>query len=73
MRQRFADDPARIRQAFTEAYARPATEPEIASALEFLRASEAELRAAGTADPVAAAWAGLARVIVASNEFLHVD
>ena len=73
MRQRFPDDPARIRQAFTEAYARPATEPEITAALEFLRASEAELRAAGSADPSASAWAGLARVIVASNEFLHVE
>jgi len=70
-----ADAPARLRLAYLRAFGRPPSPDERDRAEGFLREYEAGLAAAGTpADRRAPeAWAGLARALLASNEFLYVD
>ncbi|MEY2981700.1 MAG: hypothetical protein RL562_1927, partial [Planctomycetota bacterium] len=69
------DDRARIDRAFQHAFARPATAGEVDRMLAFL----AEVEAAEQATPVTGstarerAHAALCQVLLASNEFLHVD
>ncbi|MGA0868207.1 MAG: DUF1553 domain-containing protein [Planctomycetota bacterium] len=69
------DDRARIDRAFQHAFARPATSAEVDRMLAFL----AEVEAAEQATPVSGstarerAHAALCQVLLASNEFLHVD
>jgi mono/diheme cytochrome c family protein len=62
------NDEAKIRRAFPLLYARPATDPEVALALEFLKSpAEAEAKNQPTR------WEQYAQVLLGSNEFLFVD
>jgi hypothetical protein len=69
------DDAARLQLLYELAYARGASEGELAAGIEFLTQYAAGLQAAGVpADQQpAAAWAALARVVLTSNEFLYLD
>jgi hypothetical protein len=69
------DDRARIDRALGYAFARRATEAEVEQMLAFLaavEAAEAE-ETAPEATPRESALAALCQVLLASNEFLHVD
>jgi hypothetical protein len=70
-----ARDPERVELAYVQTLGRPATDEERAEALKFLSDYTVELRTAGTPDRsvVEAAWAGYARVLFSSNEFIHLD
>ena len=78
------DDTQRIEFMYQNLYGRPATEPEQAQATKFIHAYMLELQKAGaspekpgqTAQPdksALAAWAAYARVLLGSNEFVHLD
>jgi len=69
------DDPSRLRTAFLGAFGRPPTDAERDRADAFLREYHRSLSAEGLpADRLEVeAWAGLARAMLASNEFLYVD
>jgi hypothetical protein len=69
------DDSSRLRAAYLRAFGRPPTDAERDRADGFLRAYGRSLEAEGLpADRVdVEAWAGLARAMLASNEFLYVD
>ncbi|WP_165065990.1 PSD1 and planctomycete cytochrome C domain-containing protein [Paludisphaera rhizosphaerae] len=70
-----SDDSSRIQTAYLRAYGRPPTDAERARADAFLREYGRSLAAEGLpADRLQGeAWAGLARAMLASNEFLYVD
>jgi hypothetical protein len=70
-----AEDAERVELAYRQTLGRPATDEERAEASKFLGDYAVELRAAGISDRtvVEAAWAGYARVLFSSNEFIHVD
>ena len=71
----FPDAASRVRQAFAEAYSRPPEAREVDRATAYVRryaeALESEGVDAGRREREA--WASLARVWFASNEFYHVD
>ena len=69
------DDSSRLRKAYLRAFGRPPTDAERDRADAFLREYERSLSAEGLpADRLdVEAWAGLARAMLASNEFLYVD
>ena len=69
------DPSARLRLAYLRAFGREPTDAERSRAGEFLASYERSLAAEGVPDDRRAgeAWAGLARALLASNEFLHVD
>jgi hypothetical protein len=66
---------SRVRLAYRLAFARPPTEAEQARALDFLERYARSLDADGSPPEgrAPAAWAALARALLASNEFLFVD
>ena len=70
-----AEDPERVELAYVQTLGRPATDEERAEALKFLGDYTVELRTTGISDRsvVEAAWAGYARVLFSSNEFIHMD
>ena len=69
------DLPGRLRLAYLRAFGRGPTEAERARAGAFLDSYEQSLAGEGVAADRrdAEAWAGLARALIASNEFLFVD
>ncbi len=69
------DPSARLRMAYLRAFGREPTGAERSRAGEFLTRYERSLVAEGVPDDRRAGevWAGLARALLASNEFLHVD
>jgi hypothetical protein len=69
------DASSRLGRAYLQAYSRPPTDAERARAEAFLRDYEAGLAAEGLAADrrEGEAWAGLARALLASNEFLFID
>ncbi|MCA1685917.1 MAG: DUF1553 domain-containing protein [Planctomycetia bacterium] len=70
-----SDPSARLRLAYLRAFGRPETGAERRRAGEFLSRYARGLADEGIADDrrEAEAWAGLARALFASNEFLYVD
>jgi mono/diheme cytochrome c family protein len=60
------DDDAKVRRAFPLLYARPATETEVAMAIEFLKGLD-------DPRPPLSRWEQYAQVLLGSNEFLFVD
>jgi hypothetical protein len=71
-----ADDVQRLERAFGLLYARPPRDAEREIALAHLAQARAKVRAAGItldADETRLCWCSLARVLLASNEFLYVD
>jgi hypothetical protein len=70
-----AGDRDRVRHACATAWAREPDGSELERALEFLAGCRDELRHAGVAEGEleGEAWAGYARVLLASNEFFYVD
>ncbi|WP_337176495.1 PSD1 and planctomycete cytochrome C domain-containing protein [Paludisphaera sp.] len=70
-----ADAPSRLRAAYLRAFGRPPSSAEEARAEGFLHEYEAGLAAEGMPAERRGeeAWAGLARAMLASNEFLYVD
>ena len=58
------DDPSRIAQAFRTFFQRAPSAPERAQALQFIATYPA---------PPAEKWSAYARVLLASNEFIHLD
>jgi mono/diheme cytochrome c family protein len=60
------DDAAKVRRAFPLLYARPATDREVAMAIEFLGSSDEP-------KPMLSRWEQFAQVLLGSNEFLFVD
>ncbi|MDA0932953.1 MAG: DUF1549 domain-containing protein [Planctomycetota bacterium] len=70
-----SDDRSRIDRAFVFAFARPATDEESGRMTAFLDEVEAAESATGESGSPARerAWAALCQVLLASNEFLHVD
>ena len=69
------DPSARLRLAYLRAFGRAPMEAEVTRARGFLAEYERRLAAEGVpADRRSnEAWAGLARALLASNEFLYVD
>ena len=63
------DDSRRIERAYRLALGRPPTDGERREAVEYLR----EAAPTPGAERTRQAWAGLARVLFASNEFIYVD
>ncbi|AMV36052.1 PSD1 and planctomycete cytochrome C domain-containing protein [Planctomyces sp. SH-PL62] len=70
-----ADAPSRLRLAYLRAFGRPPTSAEESRADEFLASYEQSLAAEGLPPERRGeeAWSGLARALLASNEFLYVD
>ncbi|WP_165247460.1 PSD1 and planctomycete cytochrome C domain-containing protein [Paludisphaera soli] len=70
-----SDAPSRLRAAYLRAFGRPPNSAEESRAEGFLREYEASLAAEGLPPERRGeeAWAGLARALLASNEFLYVD
>jgi hypothetical protein len=70
-----ADPPARLRLAYLRAFGRAASGTERENARAFLDRYERSLADDGVAaaDRPGLAWSALARVLLASNEFLYVD
>jgi hypothetical protein len=62
-----AEPAARVRRAFELAVGRPATEAEVAEAVEYVEG----LKASAGGEP--AAWASYLRVVLSSNEFVFVE
>ena len=71
--QAAASNTERIDLAYAQALGRPPSEAERAEALEFLDAYRAELGAVDASQAEGSALAAFARVLFASNEFMHVD
>jgi hypothetical protein len=69
------EDAARLGVAFRQAYGRDPTAEETRASLEFLDRYEQALRQMNPVQemPRRAAWAALARTIMASNEFLYLE
>lgn len=69
------DDAGRVRAAHERLYARPATETDVARALDFVQRYEAALAAQNVAatERRPRAWQGLCRVLLASNEFVYIE
>ena len=67
-----ADGSARVDLAFRELFGRSPSAAERGEALEFL-AAYAAAPPAGEENRSRAAWSAYVRVLLASNEFLHVD
>ena len=69
------DPSAQMSLAYIRAFGREPTGAERSRAAEFLARYERSLQAEGVPHDRRAgeAWAGLARALLASNEFLHVD
>jgi hypothetical protein len=68
-----ADDGARIDLACRLLYARPASDADRADASEFLSAYESNAALPPGLNRHTTAWAAYARVLLSSNEMLHVD
>lgn len=70
-----ANDASRIARAFLEAYARPATETEIAQAIEYINGYKQSLagESISPAEANARAWQSFCRVMLAANEFIYVE
>jgi hypothetical protein len=70
-----SQDFVRIDRAYREAFARPATAPEVEFGEAYLRECRAALAESGVpeAGRPRAAWASYARVLMSSNEFVFVD
>ncbi len=71
LRQAHCHASEQLRFAYTQALGRPPSEDEAAEALAFLAGYAAEVPAEN--DPETTALAALLRMLLASNEFLHVD
>jgi hypothetical protein len=68
-----ADEPARVDQVYRVLFGRRPDADERANALEFLQAYAASLTGEPPERRAPQAWDALARVLLGSNEFLHVD
>jgi hypothetical protein len=70
-----SDDGARIAFGFEVTLGRPPARDEIETARQYLRRYREEMARLGAAEPEqqAEAWASLAHVLLASNEFIYVD
>jgi hypothetical protein len=68
-----ADAPARIDRAYRLAYCRPPSAGEVARGTAFLTAQAADHVAAGRGPDEAEALADFCQMLLASNEFLHVE
>lgn len=64
-------DAKKIQELYMTCFGRPATEKEVALALEFL--PKFELAYAGKDQPKLYAWQSLCKSLIASNEFIYVD
>jgi len=61
------DDSERLRLVYERAYSRPPTEKETQSSLAFLK----RYQLSGASRQ--AAWQGLCRVLLSSNEFVYIE
>ncbi|HVV98855.1 MAG TPA: hypothetical protein VHB77_00875, partial [Planctomycetaceae bacterium] len=68
-----ADEAARVDQAYRLLFGRHPEADERENALEFLQSYAASLVAEPPERRAPQAWDALARVLLGSNEFLHVD
>jgi hypothetical protein len=71
-----ADDSQRLERAFLLLYARPPRDAEREAALAHLAQARVKVREVGItldAEETRLCWCSLARVLLASNEFLYVD
>ncbi len=69
------DDDSRLNRAFLLALGRVPTDSERSTATSFLAEMDEKLKGSGIADDQrkAGAWAGLARVLFRTNEFMYID
>jgi hypothetical protein len=68
-----ANDAKRIDLACRLLFSRPATEADLADGAEFLSAYASQLGDSPAAARQVQAWAAYARVLLSSNELIHVD
>ncbi|MFO0930159.1 MAG: DUF1553 domain-containing protein [Gemmataceae bacterium] len=68
---RLPDDPARVDRVCRLLFGRPATAADVSAAARFLAAYAGDV--ADPAERRRQAWSAYARVLLASNELLHVD
>ncbi len=68
------DDPARVRRAIEMLYSRPASEQEVAIAIEYLNRATIGRGSANQANSERLTrWERLAQAFLASNEFMYID
>ncbi|MEM7310809.1 MAG: PSD1 and planctomycete cytochrome C domain-containing protein [Planctomycetota bacterium] len=67
------DEAGRLDTAFLAAYGRPASNAEREELAAWLESERKAYDVEGSEDPTLDAWAGLARVLLASNEFLYLS
>jgi cytochrome c553 len=68
-----ADAAARVQMIYLKAYSRPATEAELARALQFTQLIETRLQEKQQTDASIRAWQSLCRVVLGSSEFVYVE
>ncbi|MBS1702513.1 MAG: DUF1549 domain-containing protein [Armatimonadetes bacterium] len=64
-------DADRVKELYVRCYARPASDSEVARALDFLNKFESAY--AQAKDPKLSAWQSLCKSIIAANEFIYVE
>ncbi|MCO5295788.1 MAG: DUF1549 domain-containing protein [Fimbriimonadaceae bacterium] len=69
--QKGMDDAQRVRKLYLSCYGRPATDPEVAGALAFLKRFQSAY--AKAEDPRLSAWQSLCKAFIAANEFIYVE
>ena len=65
------DDAQRVRQLYRTCYGRPATDAEVANALDFVSRFRAVY--VDAKDPRLSAWQSLCKSLIAANEFIYVE
>lgn len=68
-----ADDSARVKSLYEQAYSRPPNEQELQRGLAFVHKVEMALAEQKQADARVRAWQSLCRVMLASSEFIYVE
>jgi hypothetical protein len=71
LKQANLDDAQRVRSLYLTCYGRPATAPEVARAIDFVKRFEVAF--AKAPNPKLSAWQSLCKSLIAANEFIYVE